>query len=105
MIEVILILVMVPIAAVTQYMFMTYTRNGYWRELHRMKQRATLGMSSIASAATGLWLFDTDLSPTRLMFWMLLASLVGGEGVQLVVNGTLSRLARRFGHGKDLHHD
>ena len=96
-IKLLLILIMLPIALLSQYMFMAYTRNQYWVDLCRTKQIATLGMGSIASALTGLWLFDTGLSPTRFMFWMFVASLVGGEGVQLIVTGAIFKITKKLG--------
>lgn len=92
-----LIVIMLVIAPAAQYMFMAYSRNEYWLELCKTKRVATLGMGSIASTLTGLWLFDMELSATRYMFWMFIASLVGGEGVQLVVRGAFSKLVQRVG--------
>lgn len=97
--KVILILVMIPISLGTQYMFMVYTRSDYWFKLSKAKKTATLGMGSIASTLTGLWLFDYELSETRFMFFMLVASLIGGEGVQVIVNGEIAKWVNRFSNG------
>ena len=82
----VLLVIMVPVGAILQFIYMTWRLNGEWQKMTKTKQLGSVLMGSVASVLTVLALADVErLTIDHKAFVAGVAGLSGGEVVQMVV--------------------
>lgn len=97
------ILIMIPVGAITQMLYLWYTKNGSWENITWRRKLGAIFMGSVAAIMTGLLLWDVEtilnlkVTPARFLFAMLTASIVGGRLVSFVATQGLSTVLGKLG--------